>query len=128
MAISVKNITAVALGLALVFIITSSILLPQFSSAWRYCQARQWVATQGGVMTNCTTPYQTANTTFVDTTGTSHTEGGLASPLNSDTGVGVDRFCLNCSTAGGYRTTVQGVLLLVLVLFLVAIGLRYFGR
>ena len=126
--VSIQDMIAVSIGLVIVFVISSSILLPQFSTAWKYCQAREWVATQGGVLTNCTTPYTTANTSFVDTTGGTHTESGLTSPINADTGAPVDAFCLNCSTLGGYRTTVQGLVLLLLVLFLVAIGLRFFGR
>ena len=126
--VSVQEMIAISIGLVIVFIIGSSILMPQFSSAWKFCQAREWVATQGGVMTNCTTPYQTANTSFVDTTGGTHTEGGLASPINADTGVPVDAFCLNCSTLGGYRGTVQGLVLLLLVLFLIGVGMRFFGR
>lgn len=119
---------AVGIGMMLLFILASTLIMPQFSKAWRYCQAKEWVGTQGGVLTNCTTPYQTANTTFVDNTTATHTEDGETNPRDTDTDGGTNRFCLNCKTLGGYRTTVQGLVVLVLMLALITFGLHFFPR
>lgn len=113
------------IALALLFILASTVMLPYFSTAWRYCQALQWVGAHGSSYTNCTVPYQTSNTSAVS--GTSHTENGITSPVATDSG-NSDEFCLNCATQGGYRTTVQGLSVLILVIGLIAFGLHFFGK
>lgn len=118
---------AVALGLA--FVIISSLILPYFSSAYRYCQALQWEGAEGSVYTNCSNRYQDAfNTSFVDTVTRSHTEGGITSPVEADTGNATDPFCLNCETLGGYRVPMQGMVLLVLVLAIVGFGVYFMPK
>lgn len=127
-----NNVLAVSLGLVVLVVVASSILLPQFSTSWRYCQAREWKCADGGTTTNCTTPYATSNTTQVvlNATGsaTSHTELGLTESVETDdcsNHTNVDNFCLNCDTAGGYRSATQGLLLLGLVLGLMGLGIKF---
>ncbi len=117
-------------GLLLLFLMASSVFMPFFSSSWRYCQARQWNCGVAGVYTNCTSRYQDPfNTTVVDPSTGTHTEGGLTDPVDTDTTqAACTHYCLNCETAGGYRTSAQGLLLLVLVIALIGFGVRYLPR
>ena len=114
-------------GLLIVFLLTATIILPQFSTAWRYCQAKEWVGAEGGTNTNCTTPYRTANTTMVDHTADTHTEAGDTSPVADDNGL-ADNFCLNCATLGGYRTTVQGLAVLALAMAFIGFAIYFFPK
>jgi len=125
--VEIKNIVYSVIGLTILFVITGSIMMTQFSNAWRYCQARQWVGAQGGALTNCTTPYQTSNTTYVNPAGAEHTENGLTSPIATDN-ANANSFCLNCATLGGYRTTVQGLTLLVLAIGFIGFGLYFMKK
>lgn len=109
------------IALVIVFLLASTLILPQFSNAWRYCQAKEWVGTHGGTQTNCTVPYTAANTSAVAPAGGTHTEGGETNAVDTDT-VGTDIYCLNCNTEGGYRSTVQGLTFLML-----ALGFIYFA-
>jgi len=113
--------------LLLLFLLGSTLILPNFSKAWRFCQAKEWVGAHSGTLTNCTTPYENSNTSYVDPAGTSHIEEGETSPLAADN-LNADQFCLNCKTPGGYRTTVQGLTLLALVLAIIGIALLFFGK
>lgn len=114
-----------AVGLMIAFIVFGAVVMPEFSKAWRYCQALSWEGATGGVYTNCSDRYQDEfNTTFVDVTAGSHTENGITSPIGSDN-TGSSSYCLNCKTTGGYRTTVQGLTLLTLSIGVIAIGARY---
>ncbi len=125
MAITLSKTANKAIAAAILFAIVSAVVLPFFSRAWRYCQAREWVGAQGGVLTNCTTPYQTANTTAVDPTAASHTEQGETSPVATDN-TNADVWCLNCSTLGGYRGAMQGLLLVMFVVVMIVLGRMLF--
>lgn len=118
---------AIGIGLMILFLIASTLIMPNFSTAWRYCQAREWVGADGGTLTNCTTPYQNANTTFVDNGTGIHTENGRTDPVASDN-TEANSFCLNCSVAGGYRPTVQGLVVLAMVLGFVAFAIYFWPK
>lgn len=123
---SLLKLIGYGVGLLVLFILVSTLVLPQFDDAWRYCQALEWVAIQGGTMTNCSTPYKASNESTVLNTSSTHTEDGITSPVDTDTDAGIDEFCLNCATEGGYRDSVQGILLLALVVGAIAFGLYFF--
>lgn len=120
-----NKIVAGTVALALIYVIVASLVLPYFSSSYRYCQALQWEGAEGNVYTNCTNRYQDEfNTTFLScfgTTCTTHTENGKTSPVRT-TAVNLTSYCLNCATLGGYRGAMQGIVLLILVLGLVGFG------
>lgn len=117
----------VGIGLLILFLLFSTLIMPQFSTAWRYCQGREWVGATGGTLTNCTTPYQNSNTSYVNPAGATHTESGQTDPVVTDNDA-ADQFCLNCATVGGYRATNQGLTLLILVMGLIGFALRFFPR
>jgi hypothetical protein len=107
------------------FVLLATMILPQFSLAWRFCQARAWYVANGSY-TNCSARYS-VNSTPV-TTNDTHTENGETIPFGDgdfDNPTGVREYCQNCDTAGGYRQTNQGLLLLVLVIGLVGIAVAY---
>jgi len=116
----------VALGVAMVLLAT--LILPQFSSSYRYCQARTWQGAVGNVYTNCTNRYQDAfNTSFVDASSGTHTENGATDPVTTDN-ANAESFCLDCTTLGGYRTTMQGITLLVFVLAIIGFGIYFIPK
>lgn len=120
---------AYSVGLLLLFLLASTLILPNFSKAWRFCQAKQWNPDDGGLLgANCTTPYTNANTSAV--TGTPHTEDGETVPaeVDIDPYESIDVYCLNCETLGGYRTTVQGLVLLALALALIGFAMIFLPK
>jgi len=117
---------AYGVGLLILFLLGSTLIMPHFSSAWKYCQAREWNPDMGGLLgANCSIPYTNANTSAV--TASPHTEGGLTSPVE-EAGENVDVYCLNCERPGGYRTTVQGLTVLALALGLIGFALYFFPK
>ena len=126
--VKVSAIVMGAIGLVILFLLASTLIIPQFSNAWRFCSNKQWEGATGGVYTNCSSRYQDAfNQTSVLADSTHHTEEGETNPVNADS-LNSTQYCLNCSVQGGFRSTVQGLVLLIMVLGLIAFGLRYMKR
>lgn len=122
---------AYSVGLLVLFLLGSTLIMPQFSKAWKYCQALQWNPDEGGALgANCTTPYTNTNSTPVVNETTKHTEEGDTWPVDQDSTAieGVDYYCLNCDTPGGYRTTVQGLVILVLSLALIGFAIKFLPK
>lgn len=131
MASSINKAIAVGIGLVLLFIMASTMIMPFFKQSWQYCQDMVWEGAQGGTLTNCTRVIENSNTTAVMVAGNiSHTEGGYpAARVAADANyLFTNQFCLNCNVAGGYRTTSQGLTLLVLVIGLVGFAVYFFKR
>lgn len=132
---SIKRAVAVGVALGIIFILAANLILPYFSSSYRYCQDLRWEGATGNVYTNCTNRYQDAfNTSYVacvyETIGdvcVSHTENGITSPINNNA-TNISSYCLNCLTAGGYRIATRGLVLLVLVLGLIGFGIYFLPR
>ena len=124
----VNTLVMGAIGLTVLFLLASTLILPYFSTAYRFCSNKQWEGATGGVYTNCSNRYQDAfNQTPVPASGGYHTENGETNPVDSDS-LNSTQFCLNCSVLGGYRTTIQGLTVLVLVLALIFFGVKYLKR
>lgn len=113
-----------SVALLMIYLLASTMIMPFFSQAWRYCQQKHWVVAQGGVNTNCTLIYQTANTTAVTQGAATHTELGETIPLAADSGI-ADNYCVNCGAAGGYRVSNQGLQLFVLIIALIGFGVSF---
>lgn len=128
----VDKAVGISIGLLILFLFATTLILPQFSSSYRYCQGLEWKGAAGDVYTNCTARYQEEfNETEVaqraaGATG-SHTENGVTSPVDDDA-INVTSYCLNCETAGGYRTANQGLNLLILTLALVGFALIFLPK
>lgn len=117
--IAVKSIVYGVVALMIVFLVFGALVMPYFSSAWRFAQDVCLTPSDtGDTVGNCTYD-KTANTTVIvagDHICTGNDE-------NSTAGI----WCQKVQTAGGYRISTQGLLLLILVMALVGTAL-YFLR
>lgn len=122
---------AIGIGLLVLFLLGSTLIMPQFSSAWRYCQEVKWTGANAGVTTNCTyddDPAHFNNSMINVSTTYTYTRSGVGTYDIDATADGASSLCLGCLTAGGWRTSTQGLLLLVLVAALVTFALYFFKR
>lgn len=124
-----KNIVYGAVAILILFILASTIMLPEFRKSWQYCQNPRWRADNQSVGTNCTneiafnnTPITSAGTWTADD-GKSYVCGG-----DQDCTTATSRFCVNCDTLGGYRTSTQGLVLLILVMGIVGIAVAFIPK
>jgi hypothetical protein len=125
--VNIKTTVSVLVALTIFFLLASVVILPYFSSAYRYtCSAYQWKPAAGGVTTNCTTLIVSANDSAL-TAGSSYTQEGV----NSPTAAGLaSSYCLDCTTQGS-RATSTGMVLFVLLIgfiFVAVTFLRYITR
>lgn len=127
---SLKQTIFAILGIAVVFVLVASITMTYFSRSWRYCQDVRWVGADAEATTNCTRRYGDGfNTSYVDAENDTystylHTEDGQTWPVDP-TAKNASAYCLNCQTAGGYRVTNQGLMVLIFALFAIAVGYPY---
>lgn len=122
-----KSITY-GIALLVVFLLASTIVMPQFSNAWRYCQNRQWNPDHANAQgANCTNLYQNATNDSAISGVSEFTMNGLTSNVE-DGGENVAYYCLNCDVAGGYRTTIQGLAVLTLVMGLIGFAIYFLPK
>ncbi len=102
------------IALAILFLLFSTIIMPQFSSSYRYAQALCWDNTTA----NCDySPVTNLTEVLVGTNCTGQMED------SSNTA-----WCQRVLTAGDYRATNQGIVLLVLVIALIGFGVMFISR
>jgi hypothetical protein len=121
--VEIKTFIYTAIALAILFIFTATIILPNFATTYNFCQIPQWKSANGGVTTNCTSPMLSGTNTSLCTPGSTYTQGGFTANVESNNGA--DSFCLNCNTPGTYRSLNQGVLLLTLVVGIIGFGIYF---
>jgi len=109
------------IGLVMLFLLSSTLILPQLDGAMdRSCSSITWRCADGGVKTNCTYDMGTNTTStptdypIIETTAGDH--------------VWCSEQCLSCDDSGGFRTTTQGLLLLVIVIGLIGFAVYFMRR
>ena len=116
------------IGLLVLFLIGGVLVLPMFSDAYRYCQTVKWAGAHGTGTGNCTYDDVNFNTSEITAGSTGqHTESSLGT-YDIEADHSADRYCLKCVTEGGWRTTTQGLVILVLVVGMIAFALYFFPK
>jgi len=112
----------------------ATLIIPQFSSSYAYCEELQWNCDADRSFSNCTSRRQEQRNTSVVKEG-SHTQDGVTTKVDSTCqtnatagGGGAPYYCLNCETLGGYRSTVQGLALIVIAIGLIGFGLYFLPK
>lgn len=119
--VDVRKIIAVPIALAVLYLMLNTVIFPNFKKSWQFCDTKTWYPAHGAVTTNCTSLVDTKNDTMLS--GATFTEDG---ETWATSGVGAqNNFCLSCSTEGNYRSTNQGLQVLILVIALVGFGVGF---
>jgi len=109
------------------------LVIPQFHDTYSYCQQLQWNCDDDKSFTNCSSRYQDGRNRSVITNAGTFTQDGQTVQVDSAclpnaTAGGASSYCLNCEELGGYRTTTQGLGLLVIALGFVGIALYFLPK
>lgn len=129
--VDVRKIVAVPIALAILYIMLTTLVLPNFAKTYETCGNDAYSAGRGGTsLTNdcCTT--STATVTACTNCNISSGYSTFLSTCGSLIAVGNGTHCYSCS-AFAYKTTNQGLLLLVLVIALLGFAvafLKYFKK
>lgn len=98
--------------LAIIFVLLGNLIMPQFSTAWRYAQDLCWT----NVTASC--DYDTTVNTTVITNANTCTGSGYAQ----------GDLCQAVQTAGGYRVANQGLMILILIIALIGFALTFWSK
>jgi len=116
MAFSVDKIIYGGIALAVLFLMLSTIVLPFFSSSYRFAQATCWTNT-------------TSQCDYDIATNTTVISSALACSASVfPTGLSGVTMCQAISTAGGYRSMTQAAILLVFFLAIIGFALRFMPK
>lgn len=111
MAIGVGKIIYMALALGLLFLMIPTVIMPSFSSSYRFAQVTCWTNT-------------TANCDYDTTVNTTPLTTSQVSCGASEYGAATS-YCQRISTAGGYRTANQAIILLLLVVAMIGFAVYF---
>ena len=115
-----------AVAILILVVLASALLLPEFGKSYGYCVAPVWKMDTDYSASNCSDGVtRGGNASAITAAGSYAANNGITYPCTTDCNPDSANFCVNCDTRGGYRTSNQGLLLLVLVMALIGIGLTY---
>lgn len=112
------------IGLTILFVLVSTVILPNFATTYNYCQNPAWKPdnSSSGVYTNCTDRVQDAYNS---------TPSPTDYPITVDTAEDYRNYtnlCLNCDTRGGFSTTLKGITVFILVIAMIAFGVWFWNK
>ena len=112
----------IGIALAVLFIMLSTMVMPYFSTAFRYAQDVCWT----GTAANC--DYDTNTNSTVITNSTAVTGTGLYGVCAPTATNFATAMCLHITTAGGYRSITQAVILLIFFFTILGFALRFLPK
>lgn len=120
----IQRVIAVGIAMAVLFVMLGTVVLPFFQDTYSKatCQNPAWNCANAGAYTNCTNRIQDAyNTTPLPT------DYPIVESTAGDT-TWCSHLCLDCETAGSYRTTAQGLLVLGLIVAVIGFAVYFMRR
>lgn len=120
----VDSIVKGVIALTVLFLLMATIVLPQFANTYNYCQNPAWKPdnSSDGTYTNCSSRVQDAYNSTPTPSDYPITEDTTDDHLN------YTKLCLNCDTAGAYRTTIQGLAVLLIVIGVIGFAVYFLRR